>query len=444
MNLEEVAELLARYNIQTLEELEYYLDIDNKTDECIDDEDVTTKNCINAKCYEDIFVPDCRKIIEIYSKYFKNEIKSKKLFIQYLVDHTDKSHSSIENYLSCKSCNQQIMKFINNSLKIADSTFKKDFCFNLNKKFNYVTLFETDYISIKQFLVKEHEITKENYKPQFTQGKKMLTHDEDKRLFDLTHVSKDKLKSNLSNIDNVTGSNSYKMNLALAAFDRGLVDESNKIVNLLLCEKDFQENQELLQLQAKILSIQKQDKDAIKILNKLIEMQKPNIDAETNNLLAASIKRDAFDEFIHYEIQEKLIEKLSLSKDIYFSVYKLNNDYYPALNYMYLESMLAYIENRDREYIKKIRVEFGIIWDNLNHQVNDWWSYISSMEYLILCGEYSNVIIQLKEHFHTIDEFEINDFNIISTIRQLELFSEFCTDPELMEVINLLKVYVEK
>jgi len=423
---------------------EYYLDIDNKTDECIDDEEVTTKNCLNSQCYEDIFVPDCRKIIEIYDKYFKNDFKNKKMFIKYLVKHTNKSESSIGNYLSCKSCNHQVEKFIYSSLKISDSTFKQDFCFNLEKKFNYVSLFETDYISVKQFLLKEHEANKDNYKPTFTQEDKMLTKNEEERLFDLTHVSKDKLKSNLSDESNMIGSNSYKLNLALAAFNRNLINESDKIVTLLLSEKDLLINQELLELKAKILSSQEKDKDAIKILDKLVDMQKPNIDTETNNLLAASIKRDAFNEFKLYKDEEQLRERLTLSKDIYFYVYKLNNDYYPALNYMYIESMLAYSDYDDVVCIEELRAKFKEIWSTLNYKVSDWWSYIANIEYLILQGDYRETISQLEEYFNTLEEYEINDFNILSTIRQLELFSEFCTDKELREIINLLKDYIPK
>ena len=440
MDLVEVEKLLQSYNIQSLEELEFYLDIDNAKDECIDDPE-EEKNCINAKCYEDVTVPDCRKIIEIYNKYFKNNIKSKKLFIQYLSDHIKKSPSSIENYLSCKSCNQQMAKSIHNSLKIADADFKKDFCSNLKKKFNYLTLFETDYFSIKQFLLKEHEITKESFKVEFTQGQEALTSEEEAKIFDLTLVSKDELKKNLLDADNIRGSNSYKMNLALAAFNRNLIEESSKIIETLSNEETFQNSKELLQLKAKILSIQKQDKEAIVLLTKLIDMTNPNIDAETNNLLAASIKREAFTEFERYSDEEQLVNKLSHAKEMYFSVFKLNNDYYPALNYMYLESMLQYIENADKAKINKMRNDFELIWDSLNHKVNDWWSYISNIEYLILRGEYKEVVPELKKHFHTIDEFEINDFNLISTIRQLELYSNFCADSELKDIIKLLREY---
>ena len=438
MDLVEVEKLFVKYGIQSLEELEYYLDIDNAKDECIDDPE-EDKNCINSKCYEEVGVPDCRKIIEIYNKYFKSDISKKKLFIKYLEDRTNKGASSIENYLSCKSCNQQMAKSIHHSLKVSDADFKKDFCFNLDKKFDYVTLFETEYLSIKQFLLKEHEITKNNFKPTFTKERNILTSDEKERIFDLTYVSKEKLRANLLDMNNINGSNSYKMNLALAAFNRNLIDESNDIVELLLSEKDFQTNQELLQLKAKILSIKEQDKDAIKILNELIERKKPKIDTETNNLLAASIKREAFNKFLLYGDEEELVDKLSHAKEIYYSVYMLNNDYYPALNYMYLEAMQQYIENADMVKMKEMQNEFETIWKNLDHKINDWWSYIASIEYLILQGEYGDALAQLKEHFKTIDTFEINDFNLISTIRQLELFYNFCDDRELNDIITFLK-----
>ncbi len=441
MDLVEVEKLLVKYGIQSLDELEYYLDIDNAKDECIDDPE-EDRNCINSKCYEEVGVPDCRKIIEVYNKYFKHDIKSKKVFIEHLSKHISKSKSSIENYLSCKSCNQQMAKSIQNSLKISDVDFKQDFCFNLERKFNYHTLFEIDYLSVKQFLLKDHEITKDNFKEEFSQNNEVLTVEEKEAIFNLTYVPKEELKRNLLNIENIQGSNSYKMNLALAAFNRNLIEKSSEIVNILLQDDTFKNNKELLQLKAKILSSQKQDKEAIVLLNELIEMTNPEIDTETNNLLAASIKREAFNEFLLYSDEEQLVDKLTHAKEIYFSVYRLNNDYYPALNYMYLEAMQRYIENADVAKIKHMHTEFETIWKNLHHKINDWWSYIASVEYLILQGEYSEALTQLKEHFNTTDTYEINDFNLMSTIRQLELYANFCADGELKDIIDFLKEYL--
>lgn len=144
------------------------------------------------------------------------------LIREYLVKQTDIGESSIENYLSCKSCNQQIKKSIYSSLKIPDSDFKKDFCFNLDIKFNYRSLFERDYTSINQFLAKEHEVTKENFKSH-TESKR-VTKEEGERLFELTHVSKERLKKNFDNPKNREGSENYKIELALALFNRNLID----------------------------------------------------------------------------------------------------------------------------------------------------------------------------------------------------------------------------
>ena len=437
MNQNEVEKLLEKYNIQTIEELEYYLDRDKAGDECMDDPE--KKNCTNAQCYENIFVPDCRKIIEIYNKYFKSDISKKKDFIAYLERHTEKSHSSIENYLSCKSCNQQMQKSINHSLKISDYDFKKDFCYNLDKKFNYTTLFETDYLTIKQFLFKDHEITRDTFKAGFTQKDHTMTEEEEKRLFDITHVSKEKLRANLSETKNLQGSTAYRMNLALAAFERHLVDESYSLVEALSKDETLQTNEAFLQLKAKILSNKKRDKEAIALLEALVERTKPDINAETYNLLAASIKREAFSEFELYGDEVFLSTELNRAKEIYLAVYKLNNDYYPALNYMYLELMLMYMHQASPETVAQKRKIFAAMWEGMEHQVNDWWSFIAAIEYLILSGDYRQALSDLKDSAEELKALEVSDFNLYSTVRQLELYAEFCTDVALREIITFLK-----
>ncbi len=438
MDLNEVEQLLKKYNINTVEDLEYYLNVDSQTNECIDDP-IENKNCVNAKCYEDVFVPDCRKMIEIYNKYFKNEMNSKKQFIELLIKHTSKSNSSIENYMSCKSCNQQIAKDISHSLKITDSDFKKDFCNNLPIKFSYPTLFESDYTTINQFLNKEHKITQENFIPIYSSKDTTMTLDEKRKLFELTHVSRDQLKSNLSDEYNIKGSNEYRMNLALAAFDRNLIDESDHIIESFAGDEVFQTNNKYLQLKAKILSAQQKDKEAIVILERLAELLKPNIDVETNNLLAASIKREAFFEFELYDDVERLKEKLVRSKEMYFSVFILNNDYYPALNYMYLVSMLSYIDQEDNVYINEMKKSFIEIWNKIDHNVYDWWSYIARIEYMIIQEDYDQAMLELQRHYSDVDDLEVSDFNVSSTIRQLKLYSQFCNDDKLNNIIKLLQ-----
>ena len=440
MDINEVIKMLEKYNVKSLDELEYYLDVDGGNDECIDDEKVALeKYCTKRQCYEDSFVPDCRKIIEIYSKYFKDDIKSKRLFIEYLVQHTERKSSSIENYMSCKSCNQQVQKSISSSLKISDSDFKKDFCNNLSKKFSYVSLFGNDYISIKQFLNKEHQVTKDSFEPIFANKEVTMTKEEENKLFDLTHVSKDQLKANLENLENVSGSYDYKMNLALAAFDRNLIEESYRLIEILSNEEELNSNIKFLQLKAKILSSKNMDIEAIEILEKLVLIIKPDINAETNSLLAASIKRNAFREYEIYADEYVLIEELSRAKNIYFSVYQLNSDYYPALNYMYLSSMLSYLLNDSAMQVGEKHKEYKDIWKNVDHKIIDWWSFIADIEYLVILEDYKLAEENLKLHFEGLEDIEISDFNISSTVRQLKLYANFCNNPALKNIIHFME-----
>ena len=293
-------------------------------------------------------------------------------------------------------------------------------------------------------MAKEHEITKENYKFHNPTEDKTLIKKEEEKLFELTHVSKEKLKKNFNNPKNREGSKQYQMELAMALFNRNFIHESYEMVEHLSKAKGFKVDKEFLQLKAKILSSQQKDKEAIVILTELIVMLKPNIDAETNNLLSASIKRDAFKSFEIYGDEVQLKEQLSLAKEGYFAVYTLNSDYYPALNYIYLESILSYLNNENTDYREGLKDKFREIWSKLHYRINDWWSYIAEVEYLILLGNYEEAIQRLKVHFDTVDEFEINNFNISSTIRQLTLYSKFCSDSEIKIIIKFLEQYERK
>jgi hypothetical protein len=92
--------------------------------------------------------------------------------------------------------------------------------------------------------------------------------------------------------------------------------------------------------------------------------------------------------YIKNEINEKALkDKLNEAKDIYYSVYNLNKDYYPALNYIYLQFMLAHINNDD---LNSITNEAKTIWSKTNHKITDWWSFISNIEFLILVGQYED------------------------------------------------------
>lgn len=441
MKYEAIKQILDKFNITSLsqleEQLEYYINaLDPHYDDCGDDP--IDKDCTNANCYEDFFLPDCRKLIEIYNKYFKKDITNRKHFIEYLVEYTNTKQSSIENYLYCRSCNQQIRRGTQASLKIPNSEFKTDFCKNLAIKFDYKSLFETDYTSIKQFLNKEHKITSETFIPKYSENKEdAMIKDEEKKLFDIVHTSKEQFQENLKNEENLTGSEQYLFNLALYAFERGLTDEAMMLLERVVkISQEYLKKTEFLQLKAKLLSNQQKDKEAITILKELISDNKSNIDAETYNLLAASIKRDAFNEYEKYSDEKALIEKLNEAKDIYYSVYNLNKDYYPALNYIYLQFMLTHINDDDLDSVIN---EAKTIWSKTNHKITDWWSFISNVEFLILVGKYEDAKKELNNHFDELDKDEITEFNISSTLRQLTLYYDyFCKDQALEDIIKYI------
>lgn len=438
MTYEAIKQILDKFNITSLsqleEQLQYYINTLNPHyDDCGDDP--IDKDCTNAECYEDFFVPDCRKLIEIYNKYFKKDITNRRHFINYLAQYTSKKKSSIENYLYCRSCNQQIRKGTQASLKISDSEFKKDFCNNLPIKFNYSSLFESDYTSVKQFLNMEHRITSDTFIPNYNK-KSAMTKDEEKKLFDIVHTSKEQFKANLKNEENLKGSAIYLFNLASYSFERGLSSESMILLNKLeKTSPHYSTKIEFLQLKAKLLSNQKKDKEAIDILKNIIKNNKSNIDSEIYNLLAASIKRDAFNEYEKYDNEIFLVEKLKEAKNIYYSVYQLNKDYYPALNYIYLRFMLAHINNSDLDTIKN---EAKNIWSKTNHKITDWWSFISNIEYLILIGQYEDAKDALNNHFNELDKEDISEFNISATLRQLNLYKNFSNDKELSKIIEYI------
>jgi len=445
MDCKKIKKLLEQYNIKELEELEYYLDSFIENNECIDDPSEEDKDCLNANCYDEWGVPSCRRLIEIYKKYFKKDIKSKKQFIEYLIEKTTITKSSAENYMSCKSLNQQIKRqrrenrYIQISFDIPDNTFKNNFCTNLEKKFSYKSLFERDYRSVKHFLSVNHEITRDNFKDHHPiKGEGKMTKSESDKLYNISMTSKNIFKKNLSKKENLIGSYEYRINLAMSAFQRGLTNESLLILNDIKRDENFQENEEFLQLLAKIFSVLKRDKEALNILRKLKE-KSSDIIPETENLLAASIKRDAFNEFRLYGDDQKLVKELEKARDIYYAIYQLTKDYYPALNYIYIRMILLFILNKEKSDFDSIREECIAIWGSIEHKIEDWWSFISNIEYLILIKDYDIAMSKLEQQFNGLSKLEINDFNIYSTLRQLELYSNFCSDKELKQIIDYLK-----
>ena len=92
--------------------------------------------------------------------------------------------------------------------------------------------------------------------------------------------------------------------------------------------------------------------------------------------------------------------------------------------------MLVYINGGDK---KELETEINILkelWEssNISKELGkkNWWASISNVEFLILTTNYEKALLKLEEYMHDLNEEEISDFNISSTIRQVELYKNFC------------------
>jgi len=445
MEYSEIEKLLQAYNITSIEELQDILEL--SAGDCDDRNEDNMKNlCLEKKCFA-TGIPFCRRLIEIYEKFYKQDYPKKHEFVSYLLNKTESSESSIKNWLSCKQCKQdtngEIVGKVNNS-------FIQEICKQLKINLNYENTFKKEYRSIKIYRSSLLEVTKENFIPKVNKDKKeeSMKQEERDKLYDMIHVSRSQLELNLSDVEKTQGSCEYRMNLALYAFERNLSTQALALVNSLTNSEEFKNNIEYLQLHAKLLSNLEQDDKAIKVLERLIEIQKPSIDVESYNLLAASIKRKGINDYFdenneNNENQEKLYSELQKSKDIYSSIYKINKDYYPAINIIYLSIMLINIESNNKEEVDAEINKLKELWvqSNINDELikKNWWTCISDVEYLILIADYENALIKLGEYMSGLSEEEISDFSISSTIRQVELYKHFCTDSELGKFILELK-----
>ena len=128
---------------------------------------------------------------------------------------------------------------------------------------------------------------------------------------------------------------------------------------------------------------------------------------------------------------------------MYSAIFYINKDYYPVLNIIYLNMMLVYIAGGDKNKIELEIKSAKDLWaqSNINNELkkNEWWSYISDIEVSILMRDYENVGKKIDAYLEDLNEEEISDFSISSTIRQMKLYREFCTDKELLDFIEILE-----
>lgn len=240
------------------------------------------------------------------------------------------------------------------------------------------------------------------------------------------------------------------------AFLRGLDD---KLLLDFIDALEFCDNYErfidvedvIIQHEAKVKSNLKKDNESIEILEELLAEQEKQPDkfslksySETLNLLGASYKRYAFDTVNKLTESDGrtglMIEKLSEAREVYkkASLRAFDDKYYPAINISYLESIIGKLENKDNDKILDLLED---IWEDVDFEINDYWSWITDIEKNIIFQNYRRAKEKIQNIEIEIDMKDVNKFNIDSTVRQLELYSEFCDEEdqkELSEICDLL------
>lgn len=264
-------------------------------------------------------------------------------------------------------------------------------------------------------------------------------------------------------------SDRYDLNTQNINFIVKLIEKSflrnidNKII-LELLEKinnlEFYEKNErylvvkdiLFQHKAKILSNLNKDAGAKEVLEDLLLVHEKSPDKyslksyiETLNLLAASYKRYCFQTLASISEQDgrnELLEKnLIKAKEIYLKAYNLpfnqKEKYYPSLNISYLELIIGYIQKRDLNETLDILDE---VWKDVEIEITDYWSWISDVEKNILYQNYERAKKRIKNIEDEIDVEKVEAFHIDSTLRQLNLYMNYCNKEDKQELEKICEM----
>ncbi|MEA2020087.1 MAG: tetratricopeptide repeat-containing protein [Campylobacterota bacterium] len=350
-------------------------------------------------------------------------------------------------------------KFIANFCKVYN--YNIDYLF-YNKQSRYVTIKAYESIIEKYFKNKnceEDENNNEENEVEMMQNQPNLYYVNDHDIKSELNTSNSDLKemiiyftSSVSEKYNPETQNAkFVIKLLEKAFLRGV---DNKTLLTFANELDFIDNLEeyqdiILQHKAKVLSNLENDVQAIKELEKLIAIQEKNPEKfslssypETLNLLAASYKRTAFSIALDKDdetLKNTFINQLSKASDLYKKalLHEVKDKYYPAINISYLEVIIGNVQKRDYEETEDILDE---LWKNINIDIKNYWSWITSVEQNILFQNYEKAKERIQNYREEIDQ-DIELFHINSTARQLAFYSTFCDQEDteqIQEIIALL------
>ncbi|NOR56595.1 MAG: hypothetical protein GQ531_10380 [Sulfurovum sp.] len=229
------------------------------------------------------------------------------------------------------------------------------------------------------------------------------------------------------------------------AFMRGLDDQLllDFISKLELCEEydRFINNEDIiLQHKSKIYSNLSNDNKAIEILKYLLSIQESNPNkftinsySETLNLLAASLKRYSFEIVTNLNEddgrKELLIKNLSEAKKIYEKalIHSFDDKYYSAINISYIVLILGNLNEND---IDKTFDTLDSIWENIEINVTNYWSWITDIEKNIIFKNYERAKDKIKKPVGFIDLKYMQKFHVMATIRQLKLYRNFSDEED--------------
>lgn len=384
--------------------------------------DSETDTCLNLNEFPQ-GIPFCRRFREIVENMvsltqdeFMNDYKS-----------IGFSKNTMKKWFLCSGCNPDNHKLHTGHKKTQEML--KYLC--KSEGLNYDILFNKterseNYINVESFITNlmireiNYSSPSDNYK-KILRKNTMLKKMEQKILKDLVNTNKITFINNIKELTTNKNdklkeySNELIYKIAYYAFERLADKECLELLNTfdgdsVIWFKEYN------QLKAKVFSKNGDDKKASDLLKEL-QLKEIKEHGETShetiNLLAASQKRDAIKNKDTLDDNSKNL--LQESKEAYRAIYRINHNYYSAINIAYLEIVL-------NQNIENARKEVEEIWEVVNIKVEDWWSFITDIEIDILLGNYNKAIEKLSNIHNILSKDEISKFNVYSTIRQIKDF----------------------
>ena len=296
---EELQKLFKKYNINDIDYIEKCIlqYKSNQSEEIQYVEEKNEKYCSYSSHFP-LGIPDARKLKIIHETFFQ-EYKTAKEFAEKIIEKINNKKKkkfntqTITKYLTCQNCDEYYSTNSDEAPKKKQKlphAFLEGFSemFLEDKYLTHKELFVNfESCKIEDFVSLLKSKTQEGFKPE---GGYLISKYEKDTLYNKLFVAKEVLQINLLEIiEGKEYSDAFMLNIALFAFEREFIDQASKLL-LLIKDKAIKKNKLYIHLLAKIYSKYGQDQDVIDLLEEF-NSSMTSIDPETQNLLAASLKR---------------------------------------------------------------------------------------------------------------------------------------------------------